>query len=297
MQAITHIVATTDFSPAAERAVQRAALIAKQLNIELTLIHVVHPLDLYVGTELSFGYQKNFGRVQQEISKDQLNILAANLQKNFDIPVQVATRIGGAHTEIAGYAASKTGCLIVAGARGENENTMLNLLLGSTATRLLRAASGPVLIVRNKKIAPYLQAIAAVDFSSGSSGVPTLARAAAPEAHIETLYVFDLTQEARMRKVSLDDDKLHQYHNDALIEVGKQLDKILAVQNDSRMTRNVVTGYPAAEICARASKLPADLIVIGQHGMSGFQEWLLGSVSKDVSQAAGCDVMVVSSRH
>lgn len=294
MQAITHIIAATDFSPGAERAMQRAALIAKQLNAELHLIHVVHPLDLYVGNELSFGSQKHFGHMQQEVSKNQLDVLAVKLQKNFDNPVHVITRIGGAHTEIASYATSKTGCLIVAGARGENESSMLNLLLGSTATRLLRSASCPVLIVKNKKVTPYRHAIAAVDFSTGSSKVPTLTYTVAPEAAIETLHVFDLTQEARMRKVGLDDDKLHQFHNNVLIEVGKQLDKILESQSNSRITSKVVTGYPTTEICARATKLPADLIVIGRHGMSGVQEWLLGSVSKDVSQAASCDVMVVS---
>lgn len=57
MHAITHIIATTDFSATAERAVQRAALIAKQLNAELHLMHAVHPLDLYTSTKLSFGYK------------------------------------------------------------------------------------------------------------------------------------------------------------------------------------------------------------------------------------------------
>lgn len=127
--------------------------------------------------------------------------------------------------------------------------------------------------------------------------MPALARMTAPEAQIEVLHIFELIQEARMRRVGLDDARLHQYHNDALIEVGKKLDKLLTDQHDKRMTHKIVTGYPATEICARAIQLPADLIVIGRHGMSGMQEWLLGSVSKDVSQAATCDVMVVNQRH
>lgn len=100
-----------------------------------------------------------------------------------------------------------------------------------------------------------------------------------------------------MRRIGLDDARLHKYHNDALIEVGKNLDQILTGQHDNRMTHNIVTGYPATEICARATQLPADLIVIGRHGMSGMQEWLLGSVSKNVSQAATCDVLVVNQHH
>jgi nucleotide-binding universal stress UspA family protein len=294
MQAISHIVAATDFSPAAERAIYRAALIAKQLNANLSLIHVAHPLDLYVGTELSFGSQKQIAHMQQSTNISQLSVIADNLKKDFDIPIEIATRIGLAHAEIASYAASKAGCLIVAGARGQHENAILNLLLGSTATRLLRSANCPVLIVKNKKVSPYQQVIAAVDFSEGSRAVPTIACTLAPEATVETLHVFDVTQEARMRQIGLDDEKLHLYQNSALMEVGKQLDKILAKLSDNRVTSKVVTGYPASGICVRATELPADLIVIGRHGMSGFQEWPLGSVSKDVSQVATCDVIVVT---
>lgn len=297
MQAFANIIAATDFSAAAERGVQRAAQIAKQLSAELHLIHVVRPMDLYLGPELSFGSQKYYEHKLQESGKSQLDTLAANLQQNFGIRAKVATRIGLAHTEIASYASSQAECLVVAGARGEIENSLLSLLLGSTATRLLRAAICPVLIVRNAEEPPYRQVIAAVDFSAGSAKVPALARITAPEAHIEVLHIFELIQEARMRKVGLDDARLHQYHNDALIEIGKKLDKIFTDQRDNRMTHKIVTGYPATEICARATQLPADLIVIGRHGMSGMQEWLLGSVSKDVSQAATCDVLVVNLRH
>ena len=100
-----------------------------------------------------------------------------------------------------------------------------------------------------------------------------------------------------MRRIGLDDARLHKYHNDALIEVGKNLDQILTGQHDNRMTHTIITGYPAVAICARATQLPADLIVIGRHGMSGFHEWLLGGVSKDVAQAATCDVLIVNQRH
>lgn len=297
MQAFANIVAATDFSAAAERGVRRAAQIAKQLSAELHLIHVVHPMDMYLGPELSFGSQKYYEHKLQESGKSQLSTLADNLQQDFGILAKVATRIGLAHTEIASYASNKANCLVVAGARGENESTLLSLLLGSTAMRLLRAATCPVLIVRNLEEKPYRQVIATVDFSAGSAEVPTLARITAPEAHIEVLHIFELIQEARMRRVGLDDVNLHKYHNDALIEVGKKLDKLLTDQHDNRMTHKIVTGYPATEICARATQLPADLIVIGRHGMSGVQEWLLGSVSKDVSQAATCDVLVINQRH
>lgn len=52
-------------------------------------------------------------------------------------------------------------------------------------------------------------------------------------------------------------------------------------------------GVPGPVICDLAKALPADLIVIGNRGRSGFKEVLLGSVSKYVSEHAPCSVMVI----
>ena len=95
-----------------------------------------------------------------------------------------------------------------------------------------------------------------------------------------------------MRDVGLDDAMLQKYRDDALAKVGTRLDAMLAEQGDDRMTRQVCCGYPPAEICACATALRADLIVLGRNGKRGMQEWLLGSVSKDVVQAADCDVLL-----
>lgn len=295
MHPISHIIAATDFSAAAELAARRAALIAKQLGAELHLIHVVHPLSLYPGPELAFDFQMHYQQAQQEAVKARLDALSATLHKQFSIPVQVATRTGRAHTEIAGYALSKTAGLIVAGAQGEG--TMLEKLLGSTALRLLRVASCPVLIVKNKnaEVEAYKQVIAAVDFSSGSAGVPALARTVAPGAHIETLLIFDTNQEAHMYKAGMDEVLLQKYRDKALMGAEKRLDAILAEQGDGEsITRKILAGYPPASICERAKVRQADLIVIGKHDKSDIEDWLLGSVSKGVAYAARCDVLLMN---
>jgi nucleotide-binding universal stress UspA family protein len=288
MYSINRIVVATDFSAAAERAVRRAALMAKQLGAELHLLHVVHPLDLYPGAQRA-RQLRYFGQILQEASNNRLATLASALNQDFAIPVMAATRIGRVHTQIADYAKANAVGLVVAGARGEN--TLLNLLLGSTVSRLLRVADCPVLIARNDEVDNYRQVIAAVDFSGGSAKVPALARTAAPGARIEVLHIFNQVQEARMYE-GLDDTRLDQYCEQALAEAGAQLDKILAEQGDDRMVGQVLTGYPPAEICTRAAALSADLIVLGRFGASGLEEWLLGGVSKDVAHVADCDVLL-----
>jgi len=289
MSSITRIVVATDFSAAAERAVRRAALMTKQLGAELHLLHVVHPLDSYPGAQRA-RQLRYFGQMLQEASNSRLATLATSLNQDFAIPVIAATRIGRVHAQIADYAKANAASLVVAGARGEN--TFLDLLLGSTVSRLLRVADCPVLIVRNSEVDSYRRVIAAVDFSDGSAKVPALARTAAPGARIELLYIFNQVQEARMREVALDDAKLDQYCDQALAEVGEQLDKILAEQGDDQMVGQVLSGYPPAEICTRAATVNADLIVLGRFGASGLEEWLLGGVSKDVAHVAKCDVLL-----
>jgi nucleotide-binding universal stress UspA family protein len=293
MQPITHIVVGTDFSAEADRAVQRAASISKQLGAELHLIHVVHPLDLYVGSELSFSFQTHYQQVQQELIKTQLDILACKLREQFNITVQTATRIGRAHAEIANYANSAMAGLIVAGAQGEH--SLFEKLLGSTSARLLHIAKCPILIVKNKNtvVPAYQQVIAAVNFSAGAAKVPVLARTIAPKAHIEALLIFDTAQETHMHKAGMNESLLQQYRTQALIDVDNKLNTIINEKIlGEQVSRRIMSGYPPETICEHAKAQHADLIVIGKHEKNHLEDFLLGSVSKGVAYAAECDVLV-----
>jgi len=292
MQKIQHIVAATDFSNPANLATTRAALLGKELNAELHLIHVVHPLDLYAGSELSFDFQMHYQQMQQQNIQTQLEILATQLREQFSIVVRATNRIGRAHTEIADYAATLHAGMIVAGAQGEN--SLLAKLIGSTALRLLKIAKCPVMIVKNKTAAaqPYQKVVAAVDFSKGSTQVPALASTIAPNAGIEALLIFDSNQEAHMYKAGMDEALLSEYRTKALTQAEEKLDEILATQNNRRMTKQILSGYPPEAICDRAKSLGADLIVIGRHNANNIEDWLLGSVSKSVAHAAECDVLL-----
>ncbi len=55
-------------------------------------------------------------------------------------------------------------------------------------------------------------------------------------------------------------------------------------------------GQPAHRILERAAGLPADLIVMGTHGTSGFEHLVLGSVTEKVLRKASCPVLTVPPR-
>jgi nucleotide-binding universal stress UspA family protein len=58
----------------------------------------------------------------------------------------------------------------------------------------------------------------------------------------------------------------------------------------------VVSGHAVTEILDHAASLPADLIVMGTHGLSGFQHLVLGSVTEKVLRRAACRVLTVPPR-
>jgi nucleotide-binding universal stress UspA family protein len=58
------------------------------------------------------------------------------------------------------------------------------------------------------------------------------------------------------------------------------------------LTHAAPRGAPAYEIIRAAEEFDADLLVVGSHGRTGFERFLLGSVAANVAKHAGCSVLV-----
>jgi len=294
MSSIRCIVAATDFSTFSERVVQRAARIAQQHHADLHLLHVVRPLDLYPSLTLAPEEFSQHDQDLQQAEQGRLDAMAATLNKQFGIRVQPVTRLGRAHSEIAAYAREVSADLVVAGARGEG--TLMDLFLGSTASRLLRVATCPVLIVRKPADEPYHQVLAMVDFSPVSATVITHALSLAGGAKVETLHVLGSEVEQRLRKAKLAQADVTDWLARLRSEAEKQLEALLAtIEGGATVGRLVQPGFAPAAICQCIEDRQVDLVVLGRHGYGGgLQEWMLGSVSKDVAFAAACDVLLIS---
>lgn len=284
------ILAATDFSPAADRATLRATYIAKQLGAELTLLHGVSPLALYPGMDIGPD-PGSYAAVGELAAADRLEALARVLRDHYAIPVRTAQRTGRAYRQIADYATAHDADLVVVGARGEGP--LARLLLGTTAQRLLRVRLGPVLVVRAAPVGAYRQTLAAVDFSPASHAALAWSARLAGNDRVQALHVLPEEDEARLRGAGLDSAaiRLRQAEMRAIAE--KLMAKLLA-DLPTQAAGHVETGPAAKLILERAAEWRADLIVLGRHGSGGLEEWLLGSVSKDVAQAADCDVLLVS---
>lgn len=78
------------------------------------------------------------------------------------------------------------------------------------------------------------------------------------------------------------------YHGRLLAEL-----KASAATKQVKTHYEVAVGHPAEQIIYYADRIGADLIVVGDRGRSNFARLLLGSVSKQVTEHAGRQVLVV----
>lgn len=283
MPAITAILAATDFSAAANRAVWRATLIARQHRAELHLLHVTAPLALYPGQEIDPA--DGAPPIHERFAA-----MAQMLREHYGIGVHSAQRIGRAHTQIADYAATVGADLVAIGARGES--SMLRLLLGSTAMRLLRVRRGAVLIVRGEPSAPYDEVLAAVDFHAHTPAVVDWASTLAGDRQLRLLHVVEPTDASGLRTGGGSDATVRQRQEERRA-IAESLMASLHSGLTGAVDKRIEMGYPPARILECAAAWRSKLIVLGRQGSVGLEEFLLGSVSKDVAQAADCDVLVV----
>ena len=60
-----------------------------------------------------------------------------------------------------------------------------------------------------------------------------------------------------------------------------------------RLETRLLEGDPADALLGLAEAEPADVLVVGNKGMTGAQRFLLGSVPNKISHQAKCDVLIV----
>jgi universal stress protein A len=84
--------------------------------------------------------------------------------------------------------------------------------------------------------------------------------------------------------------------DDEVAQMREQVRACFNTANAFDIDVQIDSGHPANRILDRARSLPADLIIIGTHGIGGFEHLVLGSVTEKVLRKATCPVMTVPPR-
>jgi len=293
MKRIRHVFTATDLSDHALPALERSFQLAQAAGLRLTVmtalgLDALGPLRNLLGDRADEVTQRALAQRRAE-----LEALVGVPRRNRGVTAGLLVEEGLATTVVPARAIAADADLVVVGARGES--LMRRLLIGSTASRLLRKSRCPVLVVRHACRGPYRRVLVPVDFSPGSALTVEIARELAPDAHLVLLHVFDVPFEGMLQHAGVQQDTIHRYRIEARQRAMRQLHALAAPLEAARasFTTLVEHGDATAQILAQQAHHRCDLVVMGKHGTHVTEELLLGSVTKRVLSEARADVLVV----
>jgi nucleotide-binding universal stress UspA family protein len=287
------VLAATDFSDEARHAADRAAIVAKEQHAHLSLLHVVSSSALNDVRKL-FRTPTDVDVKLIDDARHILQEIAADIRLKTGVMGSTDIKTGQAQVEI--LSATESADLLVLGAQGGN--SLHDLILGTTAERLLRTCKRPMLVVKRHPKTRYERVLVPVDFSPYSASALTMASRIAPNARITIVHTFRVPFEGRLRIIGASEDDIRLYREEDQRAAEKQIRELIhkSPVDADRVSYAVEGGDPSPVILAKAEELLSDLIVIGKHGQSWIEDLFLGSTTHHVIARSECDVLVVQER-
>jgi nucleotide-binding universal stress UspA family protein len=281
------ILAATDFSTRAQRALRRAGLLARDTGAEVILVHVVdddQPQSL-IAME---------SREAQRIFTEQIAAMA-ELRGVQCRPLVVT---GDPFDAILRTAADLNTDLIVMGAH--RKQFLRDVFVGTTVERVIRTGPYPVLMVNNESTGgPYRTVLASIDMSAPSANAIKVAQAAGliGNARVTLVHAFHPLAKSKMVMAGLDQASIDEYVAGQRRKAFDELAAFLIAHDlgGRGWSRHIEEGR-AFEVIARAvEEARPDLLIVGTHSRSGLMKLLLGSVAEEVLRSLDVDILVVPS--
>jgi len=286
------ILAATDFSEPARIAIERASRLADARRCPLQLLHVYNDLawaSLRVLMHEPPGYDVEAG------ARERLRVLAGELAARHGLSGVESTAVSGrAAAGITARARAIGAGLIVLGAQGAG--MAKELALGGTAIKVLRASPCPVLVTQREPERHYARVLVATDFSDTATRAMRQALELFPEAELHAVHAYSVALEGRMRSAGATDEDITRYREQARIDAERRMAAFVA-DADYRAAGGMITsvwfGYAASVVLEVIQRGDFDLLVVGRHGASRLDEWVMGSVTLNLMHHASCDVLLV----
>ena len=284
------ILAAMDLNKGSDELLRQADALARSYKVKLSVCHVlpeifsVHPLFPQLQLNDALKLSDLEAAVRDALLK---RIQSVTARKPLQIEIEIEQ--GTVHAGILRVADNIGAGAVVVGGKVDHKGLHI---LGSSAEHVVRYANCPVLVARHS---PAGKILAATDFSD--LALPAVEAGAA---------------EARRRKVDM--AIIHaidllpmvspfygDFYSATPMDLSNEMRKVWQQRLNECVHRFEAKGGgllpdgPAAPaILSAASKLPAQLLVLGTHGRTGLSRLMaLGSVAEAVVRAAPCSVLVV----
>ncbi len=145
MNEIKKILIPIDFSDYSLNALEYAKLLAEKFNAEIILLNIVEPVvftaDLTMGQVIPSIENELYQKSEEKVKE-----LVDGLKDKFN--VRGVVKVGKSHVEIIEFAKNEGVDLIIIGSHGHT--AVEQFLFGSTAEKVIRKATCPVLIIKSK---------------------------------------------------------------------------------------------------------------------------------------------------
>jgi universal stress protein E len=258
---LSSVLVCTDLSKSAERAVERATRLRIASGGHLRLVHV-----LPVGATAE---SESAALASAELT------LAGWSSARPDLQVSARVVRGPPYEAIVAEAEAEPRAeLVLVGRHGRR--TFRRQLIGTTAERVIRHGTIPVLVVQLPARRSYRRLLVAIELPPDrQSRAVSLALQLGPFL-------------ARRQVVHVTDDP----HSAAGETLRAWFDRRFGPDFRVRWRVSTPTGDPRVRILATAKFARPDLLVLGTHARAGLQRLWLGSVAEAVLRAATCDVLV-----
>lgn len=277
------LLCATDLSARAERAVRRAASVAQQHGAELLLLHVVDDDQPHHIIE---------ARIAE--ARAHLDSELAALPGGGGAIAAIEVVAGNAFQAIARYAHEWNAELIVMGAH--RRRALLDVFIGSTLERVLRADGLPVLVANTDDQDPYRDVLLALDVSPASARA---VRAAQALRLLDGKFTIVHAYEAAFTGMLESDGALpvdaRVLSDTRAREARDKLGEFLAANGlDVRHVQLTIdAGPPFDAIHHAVVHRSPQLLVVGTRGLTGLKRVFLGSVADRVLREIECDILAV----
>ncbi|MEF8828578.1 MAG: universal stress protein [Haloarcula sp.] len=275
------ILVPTDGSPGSERAFEVAATLASTHD---ATVHVLSVVDEHGPTD-DWDYDGDSpAEAFIESRTDHLD--------TDDLSITPAVREGVVHDAVLDYADENDVDLIVMGTHGRTG--VRRFLLGSVTEKVVRLADVPVLSVKadaERGPVSFDDIMLPTDGSSGAAAAiePTGALASATDATVHLVSVVDTRSLGIDVGSSVIVDELESVATDAVEDASDRLSEL----GVGTVETAIAHGIPYQAILEAIEDADVDIVVIGTHGRTGIDRYLLGSVAEKLVRTSPVPVMTV----
>ncbi len=296
---IESILVGTSLDELSDPVVRAGAELARRSGAELRLLHAhALPVAYFAAPTGLTTVNPDLLETERQVRRQMLDEQLERVAIDADSLTAVIIEAGAPHRMLLETATAHDVDLVVVGAH----ETAGRALHGSTTDRVLRKATCPVLVIADPSRHPEgatagrlppRQVLAPTDLSPLSEGclreALEILTGLDGVADLDVAALFVLTAEEHESSTQFTPEQIERLAHEELDRFVDQL----PVPAELEIRRRVRIGEIRKEILHEIETSAADLLVLGTHGRSGFERFLLGSVAADMASQATCNVLII----